>query len=99
MIECPSCKGSGDGGPVHYNTGINPHTGMCSGYWKHNSECIRCKGTGIVPAEMAEWIIRGKKLRDERLARNETIYDAAIKAGITSSELSSIERGYRPANN
>jgi hypothetical protein len=94
-MKCPSCKGSGDGGPCHYNTGINQRTGMCGGYWKDSSVCIRCNGSGEVPDEMADWMEIGKQLRQERIARGETLYDAAERLGTTSSELSAIEKGYR----
>lgn len=95
---CPTCNGSGNGGPVHYNTGINKRTGMCGGYWKQYSDCFRCQSTGVVPDEMAQWIIDGKALRKIRVERGELLHEAAKRMSIESSELSAIEQGRKPAS-
>lgn len=95
---CPTCNGSGNCGPVHYNTGINKKTGMCSGYWKQESECFRCSSTGVVPDEMAQWIIEGKALRKVRVDSGESLYDAAKRIGVETAELSAIEQGRKPAS-
>lgn len=86
-IQCPECEGAGksfgffNGGPD-----LSKHH---SGYLK----CFRCNGTGQVPAAMLGWIAEGKAMRLERAARGETLYSEAMRLGIPTSTLSSIEQG------
>lgn len=95
---CPDCKGTGKTGPVHVNYGYDQKLGRCRGEWKDNIPCSRCNGSGTVPDEMAEWIYAGRKMRDARVARGESIYECAKRLGTSSAELSAIERGYRGSN-
>lgn len=98
-MECPDCKGTGEGGPVHVNTGYNRNTGRCDGYWKNKSDCFRCKGKGEVPDEMNEWVRQGKAMRKSRVESGELLSDAADRMGISSAELSAMECGrIAPAN-
>jgi len=92
-VKCPACNGSGNGGRVHVNTGMNMATGRCSGYWKEESNCFRCDGSGDVPDSAPDWIAKGKQLRAERIMRGELLHDAAKRMGISTSELSAIEMG------
>ena len=92
-MKCPTCNGSGEGGPVHVNTGFNSRTGRCKGYWIPQSCCPRCLGKGEVPAQMAQWIIDGKLLRKQRIDRNEMLHEAAARRGIDITVLSAMEQG------
>lgn len=86
-IQCPECKGEGRSfGFVNGGLDLSKHH---SGYLK----CFRCQGTGQVPAVMLEWIETGKAMRLERAARGETLYSEAMRLGIPTSTLSSIEQG------
>lgn len=86
-IQCPECEGAGksfgffNGGPD-----LSKHG---AGHLK----CLRCSGTGQVPSAMLEWIVEGKAIRLERAARGETLYSEALRLGISTATLSSIEQG------
>lgn len=86
---CPTCKGTGQVGPVHVNLGNG------RGGWKDNVVCYRCGGSGIATTEMLDWMARGKKLREARLARGETLGDAAERLGMIASAISAMEEGKR----
>jgi hypothetical protein len=86
-MRCPTCNGTGNGGPVHRHK-ING-----GGCWDRKSICPRCDGFGKVPDEMAEWIIVGNAMRKARIDRGESLGDAAQRIGISSSELSAFECG------
>jgi hypothetical protein len=66
---------------------------MCSGYWVANSECFTCGGSGDVPEEFIYWRATGALIGKQRRMRGETMMDAAERLGISTSELSSMERG------
>ena len=86
-IQCPECKGKGQSfGFVNGGLDLSKHY---SGYLK----CFRCNGTGQVPAAMLGWIAEGKALQRARAARGETLYSEAMRLGIPTSTLSSIEQG------
>lgn len=55
--------------------------------------CFTCGGNGVVSDEMLRRIAIGKKRRDERVARRQTLMDMARELGIGPAELSAIEHG------
>lgn len=86
MNACPHCRGE-KGGVAHINTGPDrPHE------WGW-LPCSTCAGTGEVSDEHLARIERGNRVRAERLARDESLREAAKRMGITAAELSAIERG------
>jgi len=84
-ITCPDCSGKGI---VHGFAcgGANP------GY-RDDMKCFTCRGTGKVDAEYPARLAEGRRMRKERVARVESLYDAAKRLGMTSSQLSGIENG------
>lgn len=91
MHPCPRCDGSGF---ITAFVNRGPDIG------KHSVEtlpCSTCSGVGSIDDETARRIADGKSMRDQRVARLETLRDAARRLGMTSSELSAIEQGRKPA--
>jgi DnaJ-class molecular chaperone len=85
--RCPHCNGEG-GGNAFINRGPDIST--------HSVEWVRCRtceGAGVISGERAVLVAQGKAMRDARVARQETLLEAARKMGITPSRLSAIERG------
>jgi hypothetical protein len=85
---CPECNGTGrTKGPVHINRGDHPHE------WRESMKCFCCRGVRYI--SQAHWDARerGAELRKERIARGESLFEASKRQGISSSELSRIERG------
>lgn len=84
---CETCGGEGSTGPVHINRGDAPHE------WRGSMPCHDCDGTGQWTAERhARWQA-GQKMRAERLARGESLREAAKRMGITPAKLSVTEAG------
>ena len=86
-IKCPECGGAGkkDG---FINGGLDlskHHYGPIS--------CIRCSGTGQVPAGMTQWIEHGKVLSARRRLAGFTLLTGSLELGISTSALSAIENG------
>ncbi len=87
---CPDCKGAKDVF-AFVNTGPDAS--------KHRSgmmPCRRCSGRGAVPFQMAEWMRQGRLMRDARVARRESLREAAQRLGMGSAVLSRLEQGYEP---
>lgn len=97
-MKCPDCCGTGKTGHVHVNFGYDERTGGCRGEWRETMPCLRCKGSGEVSDEMAQWMADGKAMRDARVARGESLMEAARRMGMGSAELSAIEHGRRGSN-
>lgn len=55
--------------------------------------CFTCSGTGTVDAEFHARREIGKKIRAERLAKRQSLLEAARERGISPAELSAIEQG------
>jgi hypothetical protein len=83
---CQRCNGNGVVGPVHINRGDNPHT------WEM-IRCSSCGGSGYWSNHQAAAARDGEALRQERLARDESLREAAKRMGISPAELSAIEQG------
>jgi len=87
-VICPDCNGTGrTKGPVHINMGDLPHR------WVDSLKCFCCGGARSITREHFDARWRGRKLREERIARGESLLEAAKLQGISPSELSSRERG------
>lgn len=89
--RCPHCGGDG-GNNAFINRGIDIST--------HSFEwvrCFTCDGSGKINAERADFIARGKVLRDARVLRQESLLEASRMMGINPAELSAIELGRAPA--
>ncbi len=86
---CPDCKGDRQviASHVSYSNGSS---GFNKPFW-----CTRCKATGEVPDETAEWIRLGQQLRDFRVnsGNYRNLAAEADRRGITTVELSQMERG------
>lgn len=90
-IKCPECKGAGKkDGFVNGGLDISKH---------HYGpiRCIRCNGTGQVPAGMTQWMEQGKVLAARRRLAGFTLLTGAQALGIETSALSAIENGRAPA--
>jgi DnaJ-class molecular chaperone len=84
---CPKCGGFRRIGPVHINRGSLPHL------WLSSVPCRFCHGSGTVSEERRVAHERGERLRAERVARNESLREAAQRLGVSASKLSALERG------
>lgn len=84
MIECPSCRGAKKVG------GIGCGPGGCKPLVL---DCSTCGGVGQITEERVEWMATGKRLREERLARDLGLRAEAERLGIKPSMLSDYEHG------
>lgn len=86
-MQCPDCKGSGKN--------IADHVRYADGSSVSNVplRCSRCVGAGFVPDEMAAWIIKGRSLRNARLASNRSLREEANRRGMAPMLLSRMEFG------
>lgn len=87
MPICPRCDGSGKTGPVHINRGSKPHE------WRSEMACDFCGGAGKISEDQADAMKLGKAFRERRVARDESLREAAKRLGMKASELSALERG------
>jgi len=87
-VICPDCNGTGrTKGPVHINMGDLPHR------WVDSLKCFCCGGARAITRAHWDARERGAELRKARIARGETLLEAAKLQGISPSEMSSRERG------
>ena len=87
MPTCPHCAGEG-GGEAFVNRGPDIRTHSIE--WV---ECATCRGSGKVSVEKMQAIEIGKKLRDARIERGQSLLDAAREMGLGPAELSAREHG------
>jgi len=87
LTPCPRCEGKGWSGPVHINRGDQPHE------WRERMDCDFCGATGKIDADKREAVEFGKRLRAKRVAREESLMEAAKRLGMKPSELSGLETG------
>gem|GEM_PF-3394527 len=87
MPTCPRCDGKKTS-IAHVNTGPDAKKHR----WEER-QCDTCKGLGEITQEHEARIARGKEMRNTRVARGESLLDAAKRQGITPSQLSAIELG------
>lgn len=86
---CPACNGAKQGPAFVDRRARNGRmVGSCE-----MLDCFQCGGKGEVPDLMLIWIANGKKAREERLVRHETLGDCARRLGITVGRLCDAEFG------
>ena len=82
---CPRCDGKGSNPAfVHTESGS---------YYDPELKCDLCKGTGKVSDQTLQWLSAGKRHRDDRVARDESIMECSRRLGIRAAELSAMENG------
>lgn len=86
-FPCPRCHGKGWSGPVHINRGDKPHE------WRERIDCDFCSATGKIDQSKREAFELGKRLREKRIAREESLMEASKRLGLKPSELSGLETG------
>lgn len=87
MTTCPRCEGKGWVGPVHINRGDKPHE------WRERMDCDLCKASGVIDDGTVQALELGKRLREKRLARDESLREAARRLNMSAAELSGLETG------
>ena len=81
---CPSCDGRGEG----YGFACGP-SGCRTGALK----CHTCKGSGQIDGVLMDRIIAGRKLHEDRQARNVSQREEAKRLGIDYVLYSKVEHG------
>jgi hypothetical protein len=85
MMTCPDCKGTKK---VY---GIGCGSGGCK---PMAFDCFRCKGLGVVPDEMIDWIKKGKALKEARMNPYVNQREKAKRLGVSVAIYSQVELGY-----
>jgi hypothetical protein len=85
---CTACDGKGWSGPVHVNMGSGKHE------WRERMDCFTCNGTGRISAEQVEAMRIGRKHRDARFDRDESMGEVARRHGISAAAVSAFEHGH-----
>jgi hypothetical protein len=93
MMTCPDCNGVKRLMSLVNHRNQYDEGSTCTA---EEIDCTTCSGTGEVDPEHAVRITRGRAMRDARLERNESIWDAAKAMGLRPSEYSDLERGRIP---
>ena len=78
-MKCPSCKGIGV---------------ITAGFHRIHIFCDICQGEGVLPDEMIYDPEKGKTMKKERIAREETLRRAAFRTGVDVIKISENERGF-----
>lgn len=89
LITCPDCQG--EKGRTVFWDGRDPQGNVIGGI--RTIPCPRCGGSGQVPAAMLDWMKRGRAIRASRIARNQSMVQAAAQYGLSLSEYSNVEHG------
>lgn len=84
-VKCPNCNHPGE-------KGLCVATGPSGSTW-HERHCETCGGTNQISLPRLRWILKGRILRAQRIARGETLREAAFKFGCSPTILSHIEIG------
>jgi DnaJ-class molecular chaperone len=87
--ECPSC-----GGAKTVRALVN--YGRQRGCVWEQIPCITCHGQGEISEEEALAIEERDRIRNERVARGESMKDAATRLGMTLREYNDFEHGRTP---
>jgi DnaJ-class molecular chaperone len=88
-LPCPHCHGKGSNpGFICFADGEATRSRFDKAI-----QCSLCKGAGSISREVAAWRMIGKRHRDARVAREESILECSRKMGIRPSELSAMENG------
>lgn len=75
-ITCPHCRGS----KVNHVHVDGRRNGRRAG-WEQTITCWTCDGAGSISAEHVALMARGRRLRDARVKRRETVRDVARRLG------------------
>lgn len=88
-MECPCCNGR-----KTFDAFIDyaDPDGSRQGEFRRMT-CQTCGGTGTVTEDVAHAIARGRKYREARMARGESLRECAQRLGISAADLSRVERG------
>lgn len=92
LHTCPACNGE-PAKPMlaHFNTGLD----SSKHYFREIvMPCRVCDGAGTVTPHVLVRYFMGRKHREERVARNEALFHAAKRLGVSSAQLSAYEHGY-----
>jgi hypothetical protein len=89
MLMCPDCGGKKT--MMAFVDGRRPDGTPFGGVKRIN--CFTCKGTGQIDERFAARRVAGKALRDARIAKGQSLLEAAKERGISPTELSAIEQG------
>lgn len=85
MVQCPTCQGARQSTRL-----IKPVEGDC---YSETSTCHRCHGAGEISLERATLLVERQATYRARIARRESLRDAAARTGQTPVALSRWERG------
>ena len=85
-MKCPDCENG---------VRIASHVSFSDGTRGYGVplKCTRCDGTAVVSGEMADWIARGRLLKEKRLNPYRTLHQEARRRGISAMTLSDMELG------
>jgi len=87
-VKCSDCNGTGRDESAEVISCGPKGCIRSTGY-----DCDRCEGTGVMPAERAGWIIRGRAMIDARQAGGRSLREEAKRRGIDAQILSQMEFG------
>lgn len=87
-LTCPDCNGAGT------MTALVNRTSGCK---EENVVCAVCRGSGGLSDEQFQALELGRKAYLERVARGESLREAAVKIGCLPVALSDFEHGRGPA--
>lgn len=85
MVQCPACQGARQSARI-----IKPVEGGC---YQNTASCHRCHGTGKITQVRASLLAERQAAYRTRIARRESLRDAAARTGQTPVALSVWERG------
>jgi len=83
---CPSCAGVGT-----FAAFVDRDDG--TGCYDPAVPCPRCKTSGRVPIEQLRWAEAGAVYRKARVARGESLMEAAQRLGLSPAAVSAMEQG------
>jgi hypothetical protein len=84
-MRCPSCDGAGSREAfVSFTDGTGAYKGV---------GCLRCRSSGVVPDEMAAWVVEGKKLLGRRQLAGLSLFEFGKSSGLGSAKVCTIESG------
>ena len=86
MPTCPDCNGA------KKKQALVNH-GEEAGCAFEVVDCWTCAGLGTITGQRVEWMQRGNAMRADRLARGETMVEAAKRLGIHWRDINEMEHG------
>lgn len=64
-----------------------------SSYGSEYIKCYICNGTGFSDVNKKRWIENGEYIREKRIKHNRSIYQEAMRLGVSIKKYSDIENG------